>query len=115
MEAMPRVTTQNTTGTTIILTSPMNQSLSGLSGLADVREQEADGDAEDGADDDLEPELADQGAESGSPLWGSAVVAEVDMMGAPCGAMRQVLPAVMGACWAAAGGRAAINVRAARP
>ena len=33
MVAMPRVTTQNTTGTTIILTSPMNQSLSGVSAL----------------------------------------------------------------------------------
>ena len=31
--AMPRVTTQNTTGTTIILTSPMNQSLSGVTAL----------------------------------------------------------------------------------
>ena len=39
-------------------------------GLADIGEQKAHGDAEDGADDDLEPELADQGAESGSPLWG---------------------------------------------
>src|SRR3954465_8662035 len=31
MVAMPRLTTQKTTGTTIISTSPMNQSLSGLS------------------------------------------------------------------------------------
>ena len=38
--------------------------------LADVGQQDADGDAEDGADDDLEPELADQGAESGSSWWG---------------------------------------------
>jgi len=30
MVAMPSVTTQKTTGTTIILTSPMNQSLSGV-------------------------------------------------------------------------------------
>ena len=39
-------------------------------GLADVGEQDADGDAEDGTDDDLEPELADEGTEPGSPLWG---------------------------------------------
>ena len=42
--------------------------------LTDVGQQEADGDAEDGAEDDLEPELADQGAESRSPLWRIGVV-----------------------------------------
>ena len=82
IEAMPRVTTQNTTGTTIILTRPMNQSLSGVSCLADVGEQDADGDAEDGAEDDLEPELADQRTEPGSLLVAELAV-DVDMTGAP--------------------------------
>ena len=83
-------TTQNTTGTTIILTRAMNQSLSGLSCLADGGQQQADGDAQDGADDDLEPEFADQAAESGSPLRGLGGWwwSEVDMMGCSlwCGA-----------------------------
>ena len=38
--------------------------------LTDVGEQDADGDAQHGAEDDLEPELADQGPESRSLWWG---------------------------------------------
>ena len=58
--ASRRVTTQNMTGTTIILTRAMNQSLSGLIAVPTSGPGQPRAMPEDGADQHLNPQLADQ-------------------------------------------------------
>ena len=70
MEAMPRVTTQNTTGTTIILTSPMNQSLSGLTALPTSGSRMPTAMPRTAPTTTWNQSWRIEGPESGSPLWG---------------------------------------------